>query len=157
MCKAAYTALASILLLVTSTLVHAEIFRWVDESGRVHFTDSPPSDKQVEEVTLKINSYTAVEVIPLLERLGKDGKVVIYTATWCGYCAKAKKYFRQNKIPYVAYDVEKNRIGKNDFKLLKGKSVPIIIIGNRRMNGFNVARFDMLYQQYLHAINSVIN
>ncbi len=105
----------------------AEIYKWVDERGNAHFTDKPPSNKKVEEVTVKINTYSAVQVTPLVERLGKKGKVVMYTATWCGICKKAEKYFRKNKIAYVAYDVEKSRIGKMDFKLLKGRSV----------NGFN--------------------
>ncbi len=124
----------------------AEIYKWVDERGNAHFTDKPPSNKKVEEVTVKINTYSAVQVTPLVERLGKKGKVVMYTATWCGICKKAEKYFRKNKISYVAYDVEKSRIGKMDFKLLKGRSVPVLIIGDKRMNGFTVSRFERLYK-----------
>ncbi len=64
-------------------------------------------------------------------------------------CKKAKDYFRKNSIPYVSYDVEKSRTGKMDFRLLRGKSVPIIIVGSRRMNGFNAAKFDRLYEDQM--------
>ena len=138
---------ASILLLFSSTTIFAEIFKWVDERGNVHFTDKPPQDQQTEKVELKINTYSSVEVTPLVERLGKKGKVVMYTTTWCGICKKAKKYFVKNNIPHVTYDVEKSSIGRMDFKSLKGRSVPIIIFGKKRMNGFTVARFERLYAE----------
>jgi len=125
----------------------AEIYKWVDEQGNQHFTDAPPDGIKTEAVDLKINTYTAVEVTPLLERLGRYDKVVIYTATWCGVCTKAKQYFRDRNIPYIAYDVEKSPTGQVDFKSLRGKSVPILIVGSKRMNGFTVETFDKLYQQ----------
>ncbi|MCW8830565.1 MAG: hypothetical protein OQK32_03490 [Gammaproteobacteria bacterium] len=47
------------------------------------------------------------------------------------------------------YDVEKSSIGRRDYKALRGTSVPIIIIGKKRMNGFTAARFDNLYKKQL--------
>lgn len=135
--------------LLFSAVASAEFYKWTDGKGNVHFTDTPPKGKKVEQLKLKINTYSAVEIKPLVERLGKKNKVVMYSATWCGICRKAKRYFKVKKIPYVIYDVEKSYSGKRDFKLLKGKSVPIIIVGNKRMNGFTVARFDKLYQQQM--------
>lgn len=132
-------------LLLCSLVVNAGIYKWVDETGKVHFTDSPPDDTKTEEVELRINTYTSVEIKPLIERLGKKDKVVMYSATWCRMCKKAKNYFRENNVPYISYDVEKSRTGKMDFKLLRGKSIPIIIVGGKRMNGFNAAEFDRLY------------
>ena len=138
-----------ITLLLTSMMVNAEFYKWIDSKGNVHFTDTPPQGEKVEALELKINTYSAVEVTPLIERLGKKDKVVMYSAIWCGICTKAKRYFKDKNIPYVIYDVEKSRSGKRDFKLLKGKSVPIIIVGDKRMNGFTVARFEKLYQQQM--------
>lgn len=46
------------LLLLLSNACMAEIYRWVDESGKVHYTDQPP--EVAEKVTLKeatINSH----------------------------------------------------------------------------------------------------
>ncbi len=142
-------AVLLICLLSVSMTASAEIYRWTDEKGKMHFTDSPPTGKQVEEVEVKVNTYSAVEITPLIERLGRKDKVVMYTAAWCGICKKAKKHFQKNGIDYVTYDVEKSRSGKRDYKLLKARSVPIIIIGDKRMNGFNPAKFDRLYAQQM--------
>ena len=136
-------------LLSVNIMASAEIYRWTDEQGKIHFTDSPPAGKQVEEVEVKTNTYSAVEITPLIERLGRKNKVVMYTAAWCGICKKAKKHFHKNSIGYVAYDVEKSRTGKRDYKLLKARSIPIIIIGDKRMNGFTPAKFDKLYAQQM--------
>jgi glutaredoxin len=141
-------------LLLSACNSHGAIYKWVDENGKVHFTDNPPDAAQAEEVELQINTYTSVEIKPLVERLGKKDKVVIYGTSWCHTCDQARHYFRKNNIPYVAYDVEKSRVGKMDFKLLRGKSVPIIIIGDRRMNGFSASRFESLYQQQLKSESS---
>ena len=137
----------TMIALITNVAASAEIYKWVDEHGAAHFTDTPPADAAAETLDLKINTYTAVEITPLLERLGRRDKVVIYTATWCGICNQAKQYFKVNNIPYVAYDVEKSRTGRSDFRLLRSKSVPVILVGGKRMNGFTVARFDALYKQ----------
>lgn len=137
-------------LLSCSYPTHGEIYKWVDAQGKVHFTDNPPDDKDTEEIKLRINTYTSVEIKPLVERLGKKDKVVMYSASWCGQCKQAKRHFRKNNIAYVSYDVEKSRIGKMDFKLLGGKSVPIIIIGDKRMNGFTASKFDRLYQTQMN-------
>jgi len=142
-----FILLVAIPLLCMTIPSTAEIYKWTDEHGIAHFTDKPPAGKKTETLVLKINTYTAVEVTPLVERLGRKDKVVIYTTAWCGICKQAKKYFRDNNIAYVSYDVEKSRIGRTDFKLLKGRSVPIILLGGKRMNGFTVARFDALYKQ----------
>ena len=35
-------------------------------------------------------------------------KVEIYVTSWCPYCTQAIKFFKDNHIPYVAYDIEKD-------------------------------------------------
>ncbi len=129
--------------------VNSEIYKWTDAHGKVHFTDNPPHNKKAVEVDLQINTYTAVEVTPLVERLGRSDKVVMYSTSKCGYCKKAKRYFKSKGIAYVSYDVNKSRTGKRDFKRLRGTGVPIIIVGDKRMNGFSESRFDRLYQRHL--------
>jgi glutaredoxin len=138
---------AAFLVLLFSFSASAGIYRWVDDKGKMHFSDTPPISNNADDVTVTIKTYTTVEVTPLVERLGRDDKVVIYTTHWCYICKKAKNYFRDNKIAYVEYDIKKTRTGRKDYKLLQGKGVPIIIVGDKRMNGFRETRFDALYKQ----------
>ena len=69
-----------------------------------------------------------------------QGKVVLYSTTWCGYCKKARDYFLDQGIAFSEYDVEKSTRGRRDYARLGGKSVPIILVGKTRINGFSVAQ-----------------
>ena len=147
--KPFYLLLGIHMLILNMSTASAEIFKWVDNDGNMHFTDKPPVNQNTELIELKINTYTAVEIVPLVERLGRKDKLVMYSAVWCVNCKMAKQYFRKNNIPYISYDVESSRIGKRDFKMLRGKSVPIIIVGDKRMNGFTATKFYDFYKKQM--------
>lgn len=42
-----------ITLLASSTFLSADIYRWVDDQGNVHFSDSPQDHKNAEKITIK--------------------------------------------------------------------------------------------------------
>ena len=44
---------------------------------------------------------------------------------------------RKNGIVFTEYDIEKSTKGRRDFESMKGRGVPIILVGDMRMNGFN--------------------
>ena len=132
---------------------HAEIYKWVDQNGKIHFTDNPPKQSAASKLDLQVNSFTNPNVKPfkydssLISARKVSRDVVMYGASWCGYCKKAKKYFIQNNIRYVEYDIETSEKGRRDYKKLKGTGVPIILVGNQRMNGFSEAGFEKMYNR----------
>lgn len=126
---------------------NAQIYTWTDAQGRVHFGDSPPKDQTAERVVVKPNTYSTPSMAGRHDLGASPEQVVIYTTTWCGVCKKAKGYFKRKQIPYTEYDVEKSRKGRRDYKKLKGKGVPIILVGEQRMNGFSAARFQSMYDK----------
>ncbi len=136
-----------IIILLTSFTQHAysKIYKWVDENGKTQFSDQKPPEGQISEtIKLKINSIKN----PHLSKhtLNSSSNVVIYSASWCGVCIVAKRYFKKNNIPYKEYDIEKSNKGRNDYKHLRGRGVPIILIGKQRMDGFDVSTFEKMYQ-----------
>lgn len=147
--------MAGLGLLALSSTASAEIFKWVDEHGRTHFSDKAPASGQAEEVTLKINTYSSPSYSQDIfssddnekPSSRSNRKVTMYSTTWCGVCQKAKAYFRQNRISFTEYDVENSTKGKQDFQKMNGKGVPIILVGNKRLNGFSQASFEQLYSQ----------
>ncbi|MBI2791785.1 MAG: glutaredoxin family protein [Gammaproteobacteria bacterium] len=64
--------------------------------------------------------------------------VVVYGTSWCSYCKKTRQYFEEHHIEYTDYDIETSDIAKQKFQALKGKYVPLIIIGTERIEGFHV-------------------
>lgn len=146
--RIALLTITGINLLLVIGFAEAEIYKWLDEKGNAHFSDTAPANQKSEEVEIRINTFPAVEVksLALWQRPVKKGKVIMYSASWCGICKVAKRYFKENHIPHKIYDVEKSKIGRKKFKRLGGRSVPIILVGNKRMNGFSVKRFRKLYE-----------
>jgi glutaredoxin len=118
------------LLLVTTSL-QAGIYTWQDAQGRTHFGDRPPAESQASQLKLRINTYTSPEIKPLSSFISQHDPttVIIYSTQWCGVCKKAKRYFKEKKIPYEEYDVEHSEKGKRDFKRLQGTGVPILLVG----------------------------
>lgn len=140
-----------LILMMTSTVTQGDLYKWVDKNGKTHYGDSPPDNARLKKITGNVSSFSSVSVEPFVfdpknitER--KTSKsVVMYSTSWCGYCKKAARHFRQKKIPFTEYDIEKNEKAAREYKKLKGRGVPLILIGNQRMNGFSAGAFDNIY------------
>lgn len=137
--------LASCLLLFLMPAGQAEVFKWTDAQGRVHFSDQPPADAAAEQVRLRINTYESAAVVPGGAAASGDGKVVMYSTSWCGVCKKARAYFKENRIAFTEYDVEKSDQGRREYARLGARGVPVILVGTARMNGFSPDGFRRLY------------
>ena len=137
-----------VLVLLPSANATAEIFQWTDPQGQTHFGDRPPASSKAKKITVDINSYQSVTIQPFepfrSRRAIRQG-VVMYSTTWCGVCKRARRYFHQQNIAFQEYDIEKTAKGREDYQRLNGRGVPIILVGNMRMNGFSVSRFQSFY------------
>ena len=148
-----FSAMKYLVLLTTLLLVagpsFAEIYRWVDEEGQVHFSDQKPISENFNEVQIddKIGSYQGISYSTYKAEASKTAsknEVVMFSASWCGYCKKAERYFRKNKIQYTNYDIEKSSKGRRLYKQLGARGVPVILVGTKRMNGFSESGFERL-------------
>ncbi len=74
-------------------------------------------------------------------------RVTIYTTDWCGYCKKAKAYMRERGISYVEYDIEKDNDRYVEFKRRGGNGVPLIVVGEKTMSGFDSEEFEQMLTQ----------
>ena len=63
-------------------------------------------------------------------------QVALYGTASCPYCAKARVYFRQHGIAFVDLDVGTPGPAREEFAKLGGVGVPLLLIGDRRIDGF---------------------
>ena len=130
----------------------AELYKWVDAEGKVHYGDQPPQNAKLKDIKNNISSFTSVAVEgfqfdpSLITTAASGKKVVMYMTEWCGYCKQAARHFRKNNISFVQHDIEKSANAARDFKKLGGRGVPLILVGKQKMSGFNASRFDRLYE-----------
>ena len=108
----------------------ANMYKWVDEKGVAHFSDTPPEDTANNIDIETLTSYTTPginEYSPNNDSAYnndnrsnstnsvqkniwiKEPKVELYTTSWCPWCKKARAFFRSRGIPFVEYDIEKTR------------------------------------------------
>ena len=71
-------------------------------------------------------------------------EVKMYATSWCPYCARARAYFAKRGVAYTEVDVEKSAEGRAEFRRLGGRGVPLIVVGDQRMNGYSEARLAQL-------------
>lgn len=63
--------------------------------------------------------------------------VVLYSTSWCGYCAKTRRFFERNKISYVEYDIEKSVTAKRQYDNLGGGGIPLVLVDRQIVRGYN--------------------
>lgn len=69
-------------------------------------------------------------------------QVVVYGTETCPYCARTRAYLKTRNIAFGDFDVDKSEKGKHDFNELGGKAVPVILIGDRKLVGFDKEAID---------------
>ncbi len=136
--------LTLLLLLLFSSFSYAEVYKWTDLDGRVHFSDKKPTSGNAEELDLKINTYTSTSFDKSIFEVGP--KVVMYSTSSCVYCKKARKYFNKNNIPFTDYNIQKNARAKSEYVKMGARGVPVILVGNKRLNGFSIKGFESIYK-----------
>lgn len=72
--------------------------------------------------------------------------VIMYSTKWCPYCHRAREYFKRHSFDYVEYDIEASAENLAKFRQLGGGGVPLILLGDRRMDGFSPSSFDELLE-----------
>ncbi len=66
----------------------------------------------------------------------------IYVTSWCPYCKEAIKFLQDNHVPYVAYDVEKDKqAAKRREKLTSRPGVPFAVINGKKIYGFSAEAY----------------
>ena len=139
-----FASIAAALLLLVATPLFAQQYRWLDEKGRVQYTDTPPpaSAKDVQKKNLK-GSVVGAAVPFELTRAVKDAPVTLYTSPPCGVsCDKARDALNARGVPFKEVQVWDEETNAELRKISNGKEVPVLIVGSRVQTGFEQSAFD---------------
>lgn len=66
----------------------------------------------------------------------RQARVTLYSSRNCAHCRRAKAFLLQHHIPFTEQDVERNKRAQLDFMRAGGRGVPLILVGERSINGF---------------------
>lgn len=134
-----------ILVLLAQPALAGEISKWKDASGSVHYGDTPPADVAAERLSVEPNVYESQAGERHTEPASPPTKVIMYSTVRCGYCRKARAYFKANGIAFTDYDVETSAKGQQDYRRMGARGVPVILVGDKRMIGFSESALAGLY------------
>ena len=147
-----------IIMLMLPLSSQAELYQWTDENGVKHFSNTPPANdsgmiRKMEEIVSEDKAPTnrlqeALEMyrqsdnqatVNQQQPYRRNQRVVMYTTPTCGYCHRAKAYFNQKGVRFTEYDITKSKKARSQFNALNGRGVPLIVIGDQPIFGFNKA------------------
>lgn len=143
--KIACSAIFAIGLLGAAPASHAEnIIRWVDSSGRVHYSDMPPPPdaKRVEERMLK-GSSIQMDKLPYATRVAAERfPVTLYTQDSCEPCGTARQYLQGRGVPFSEVKITNTTEGEQAAKLLgknaaKDVMIPSLLVGGKPLEGYS--------------------
>lgn len=75
-------------------------------------------------------------------------RVRLYTSPACHWCRVAKAYFKANHVVYEEIDIISDKRGRRDMVAMTGQyGVPVILVGEKAMVGWDKREFTRLYQR----------
>ncbi|MET1079578.1 MAG: DUF4124 domain-containing protein [Pseudomonas sp.] len=137
--------LLPLLLVLLSPLCAAELYKWTDAQGRTHYGDRKPETATSLPIGGSVSVVEGVAVDARPQASASSKKLVMYGASWCGYCAKARRYFAANGIAYIEYDVDKQPQARKRFDALGGQGLPLFVYNGATHSGFSVEDFQSFY------------
>lgn len=165
--------LAIFVFMLTFGISSAEIYKWVDENGVTHYSDSPTrvmaEATETHEIQFREPAANKNTNSPALEKANtaaldsdffdfledsqekavtaKAPTVEIYETSWCVYCKKAKNFFRSRGIKFSAYDIEKDPQAARRMKTMTDRrAVPYVVINGKGIQGYSEQAYTLALQ-----------
>jgi glutaredoxin len=137
---------AAILSIVCSG-AFGQAYRWVDQDGRVHYTQTPPPPdaKGVQRKSFKHGPVGSVDLPYATQVAAKNFPVTLYTFPDCGsFCDQARALLVKRAIPFREVSVATQK-DVDEVKRLSGKSdLPLLVVGALVQTGFQEGLYNGL-------------
>ena len=70
--------------------------------------------------------------------INKKAKIKIYSTSWCGPCASAKRLLTERGFLFDEIDIEEKGMSREDlFDITGGRTVPQIVVDCKTIGGFD--------------------
>lgn len=81
-------------------------------------------------------------------------KAIVYSSTNCVYCKQLKQYLEEQNLPYEERNIDENPAYGEELQRMGLMSVPVTVIGEKQILGFNPTRIQKVFAEYLNTTNS---
>ena len=124
---------------------HADVYRWVDADGKVHFSDQPPpaNIKQVEKKKAAGGKASEAPLPYALQQAVKNFPVTLYSSDCGNACSQARELLAKRGVPYQEMDATDPAAQEELRKLTGGPiEVPVLKVGRDSLRGFEAGRWN---------------
>ena len=130
-------------LLIAGTVQAAQLYRWVDDKGRVEWRDTPPpaNAKKVERRTVGGSVIETTELPFSVQQAAKNFPLTLFITDCGDGCTKARAHLNRRGLPFT----EKNpQADLESFKKLTNGSleVPALFVGRELLKGYEEGAWD---------------
>ena len=149
-----FAAVVAVILLVDVGVCGADIYKYTDNKGELHFVDDiskvpkkyrkkvesgePQGNVSVMDATpAAAQRRPAHEPVQQQNTYSGNAAVEVYITSWCGYCKKMVRFLNEKGIPYTAYDIEKDSAAARTYREMGGNGVPVVRVGSHVVHGYS--------------------
>ena len=136
-------------LLGAACAASAQMYRWTDEKGRVHVTDTPPppSAKAVQKKSFSGGGTAASDSAGqpyALQLAAKSFPVTLYTSKDCEPCGAARNLLNARGVPFREVLVVDEPQQEELRKVAGALAVPSVTVGSNVQKGFEESAYHSL-------------
>jgi glutaredoxin len=132
--------LAAALLLPALAAAQANVYRWVDKDGKVHYSDTPPPEPAKSLTQKRVGGgYAESSQLPYATQVAmKKSPVTLFTGADCGDpCRQGRDLLAKRGIPFSERDAQGNPDDAEALKKLVGAiEVPVLTVGTSKVKGY---------------------
>ena len=135
----------TIVIALAASSALAQLYRWTDEKGRMHVTDTPPPSTARDVQKKAAASTSPATQIPYeLSQALKDFPVMLFSAPNCQeFCAQARELLNKRGVPFKEIQVFDEQTNEQ-LKRAGASLVPALVVGRSVQEGFDPQAYDAL-------------
>ena len=132
--------LLAVLGLAAAAACAQQMYRWTDEKGRVHVTDTPPpaNAREVQKKRAPAGGAASEASEPyVLQAAVKANPVTLYSEPNCGeFCSAGRKLLNDRGVPFKEVSVVDYKQAQEFQQVVGGNMVPSLVVGTAVKQGF---------------------
>ncbi len=139
MSKPLLAALGLVVGCLVAAAASAQLYRWTDKDGKVHYSDTPPPSSAGKSAQLRSGGNVAdTGTLPYAtQQAVKNYPVTIYTADNCKEpCADGRKLLQSRGVPFREVAITDEKTREDLKKVSGGEEVPVMTVGKSVTKGF---------------------
>ena len=124
----------------------AQLYRWVDKDGKVHYSDTPPPSSAGKSAQVRSGGNVADTgtLSYATQQAVKNFPVTIYTADNCKEaCADGRKLLQSRGVPFREVAIIDDKSREELKQVSGGEEVPVMTVGKSVTKGFGADAWNL--------------